>query len=101
MEHDVPFDFIRILSPAIKLLKIMPAIGRVTIEENAARRGVAKTCGAGKLLDLVILTALVELVYGHALAINRNFYTVGELLCDGGIREDQGQRDVISLAGFW
>ena len=76
MEHDVPFDFIRILSPAIKLLKIMPAIGRVTIEENAARRGVAKTRGAGELLDLIILTAFVELIYSYSLIIDGHINAV-------------------------
>ena len=79
----------------------MPAIGRVTIEENAARRGVAKTRGAGELLDLIILTAFVELIYSYSLIIDGHINAVWDTLRNGVIREEQGQSDIISLTGFW
>ena len=99
MEHDVSFYFIRILSPAIKLLKIMPAIGRVTIEENAARRGIAESRRAGELLDLLVFVS-IQLIYCDRLTVDQHFYAVGEALGDGIVREEQGQRDVISLSRF-
>ena len=79
----------------------MPAIGRVTIEENAARRGVAKTRGAGELLDLIILTAFVELIYSYSLIIDGHFNAVWDTLRNGVIREEERQRIIISLAGLW
>ena len=80
MKQYVPLNLKGILCPAIKLLKIMPAVGGVTIEEDAARRGVAKTRGAGKLLDLVILIALVELVNSHSLIIDGHINAVWDTL---------------------
>ena len=45
-------------------------------------------------MDLVILTALVELIYSYSLIIDGHINAVWDTLRNGVIREEQGQRDI-------
>ena len=83
MEQNISFDLKGILRPAIELFEVVPAVGRVAVQEYASRCGIAQAGLAGELLDLVILVVPVKLVYCYSLCVNRHFYAVREALGDG------------------
>jgi len=80
MEHDISFDFKRILRPAVKLLEVMPAVGGVSVQEDAPGCGIAKPGRAGELMDLLVFIRVVQCVNRHGLGIDGHLYAVGQTL---------------------
>ena len=88
MEHDISLDFKRVLRPAVKLLEVMPAVGGVSVQEDAAGRGIAEPRRAGELMYLYLFLRVHPLIYRHGLRVDGHFNAVGQAFCDGIIGKE-------------